>query len=304
MWFGENTWSGEEVGGGKRARREGLLRAAHSVCHTSHPTAAFLRIKFKDFVPSRSQEVILAAKAQDRPSHLPGTSPCAFWEEPWLYRSAGSDLAGGTNSLPPKRTPGLRHFQQCSPAQQPPCAPSFSRNVAKRHLWRHQHLLTACRGNLLQWAWTGYLTLMWLPTEEMNSHQILPLLITLWPTQSSCRSVRRFPVASISSGAACWRESRKLQGKSGLKPWSCLRKAVPEVRKGDRICLWINKHHFMYQKISHLTELPKTSGSQLPKSGFYCAGSREEKTMFYKEKKLDMVLRMFISFIILCMNLL
>lgn len=30
----------------------------------------------------------------------------------------------------------------------------------------------------------------------------------------------------------------------------------------------------------------------------------EEKKTFYKEKKLDMVLRMFISFIILCMNLL
>lgn len=64
----------------------------------------------------------------------------------------------------------------------------------------------------------------------------------------------------------------------------------------------INKHHFMDQKISHLTELPKTS--QFCKSRFCCAGSRGKNPVFDKEKKLNMVLRMFISFIILCMNLL
>jgi len=38
--------------------------------------------------------------------------------------------------------------------------------------------------------------------------------------------------------------------------------------------------------------------------GFIVLVVEEKKTTFYKEKKLDMVLRMFISFIILCMNLL
>lgn len=38
--------------------------------------------------------------------------------------------------------------------------------------------------------------------------------------------------------------------------------------------------------------------------GFIVLVAEKKKTLFYQEKKLNMVLRMFISFIILCMNLL
>lgn len=60
----------------------------------------------------------------------------------------------------------------------------------------------------------------------------------------------------------------------------------------------------MYQKTSRLTELPKKAWVDFVRVVFIVPVVEEKKTTFYKEKKLDMVLRMFISFIILCMNLL
>lgn len=98
--------AGEDFGGGKRARRKGLLRTGqHSASRTSHWTAAFLRAKFKYFVPSRSQKVILAGKAQERPSHFSEDLSLCLLRRAWLWRSAGSDPAGGTNSSPPKKAP-------------------------------------------------------------------------------------------------------------------------------------------------------------------------------------------------------
>lgn len=174
--------AGEGFGGGKRTRRKELFTAAHPISHTIHWTAAFLRAKFKYFVPSRAQKVILAGKAQDRPSHFSEELSLCLLRRALVVKICRIRPCRWDQLIPSKKAPSLRHFQQGFPAQQSQHAPSFSRNVAKRHLWRCQCLLTAYRGNILQQAWTQYLTLMWLQRDEMNSSQILPLLITLWLT--------------------------------------------------------------------------------------------------------------------------
>lgn len=214
------------------------------------------------------------------------------------------DLQGQS---PTHGTQGGTRFKALSPRLQSSATTTCTFLLQKggqRHLWRHRYPLTAYGGEILQPAWTQYLTWMWPQRDEMSSGQTFPLLITFWLTKSSPGAVRWFSAAPISHRATWGRDSDKLQEKPGLKIQSCSQKAGPKVRKGERIWLRTNKHHFIYQKISPLTELPTTSARQFCNSRFYCAGSRGEKTMFYKEKKLDMVLGMFISFIILCMNLL
>lgn len=89
---------------------------------------------------------------------------------------------GGTQLAPPQGASCWRHFKQGFPAQHLWHVPSFSRNVAKRYLWRCQYLLSAYRGNLQLASWTRYITLIWLQRDEMNLGHILPFLITLWLT--------------------------------------------------------------------------------------------------------------------------
>lgn len=149
-----NTWS---ASGGGKAGRKGLLRAAHWLSHTTHWTAAFLRAISKYFVPSRSQKVTLAGKTQERPSPFSEDLPLCL-----LGRALVVKICNWDQLIVPRETPGWRHFQHGFPPRQLWHAASFTRNVAKRHLWRCQCHLTAHRGNLL---WRAC-TLLWLQEDE------------------------------------------------------------------------------------------------------------------------------------------
>lgn len=149
--------------------------------HAAHWAAALRRTKFEYLVTSRSQKVVPAAKAWDSPSQPQGDLSLHLLPRSALPVKVCQPPPVG-HSSEPWGAPGWRCLKQGFPAQHLRRAPSFSRNVAERHLWRCQYLLSAYRGNLQQGSWTRYITLIWLQRDEMNLGHILPLLITLWLT--------------------------------------------------------------------------------------------------------------------------
>lgn len=90
--------------GGDRQRRKRLLRAAqHPASRTTDEQLLFFERNSSILRHAGHRGSSLLERLKTDLPISQGTSPCAFWEEPWSPRSAGSDLAAGTSSSSPRR---------------------------------------------------------------------------------------------------------------------------------------------------------------------------------------------------------